>query len=130
MQTTLQNLPEFTRGYILAALFTTDEDAPSGEYTQSGRPDELFPLIDPALLDRMERDCESFKERNETDWRLACEERDAERVGHDFWFTRNGHGAGFWDGDYSDDLGERLTEASKAFGEHDIYFGDDGKIYG
>ena len=23
-----------------------------------------------------------------------------EYAGHDFWLTRNGHGAGFWDGDW------------------------------
>lgn len=130
MNTTLQNLPDFTRGYILAALWTTDETPGSGDYAQSGRPEELFPTIDPATLARMEADCDVFRERNETDCRLACEERDAERVGHDFLLTRNGHGVGFWDGDYSDDLGERLTKASEAFGEFNLYIGDDGKIYG
>lgn len=25
---------------------------------------------------------------------------ECERIGHDFWLTRNGHGAGFWDGDW------------------------------
>jgi hypothetical protein len=30
---------------------------------------------------------------------------DASQAGHDFWLTRNGHGAGFWDGDWPE--GER-----------------------
>lgn len=51
------------------------------------------------------------------------------QVGHDFWLTRNGHGAGFWDGDYEKKLGEKLTEISKRFTEVDPYVGDDGQIY-
>lgn len=60
-----------------------------------------------------------------------------ERLGHDFWLTRNGHGAGFWDGDWDRDepdigpmlLGDRLTTLAKNYGECDLYIGDDGKIY-
>jgi hypothetical protein len=50
-------------------------------------------------------------------------------VAHDFWLTRNGHGCGFWDGDYDDSIGEQLTMLSKQFGETDLYVGDDGKLY-
>lgn len=50
-------------------------------------------------------------------------------VGHDFWLTRNGHGAGFWDGDYPDDLGRDLTKAAKVYGSCELYIGDDGLIY-
>ena len=50
-------------------------------------------------------------------------------AGHDFWLTRNGHGAGFWDGDYPDDIGEKLTEISKTFNEAHMYIGDDEEIY-
>ena len=49
-------------------------------------------------------------------------------AGHDFWLTRNGHGAGFWDRGL-EDIGDRLTEVSKTFGELYPYIGDDGKIY-
>ena len=40
----------------------------------------------------------------------------AEYAGHDFWLTRNGHGAGFWDGDWQEPAGAELTKASKAMG--------------
>lgn len=50
-------------------------------------------------------------------------------AGHDFWLTRNGHGAGFWDGDWAEPAATRLTGAAKAFGEFNLYVGDDGKIY-
>ena len=52
-----------------------------------------------------------------------------EKAGHDFWLTRCGHGAGFWDGDWTDEADEALTSASKAFGEQNLYVGDDGKLY-
>ena len=47
---------------------------------------------------------------------------------HDFWLTRQGHGAGFWDGAWPV-WGDALTEISKTFGETWLYLGDDGKLY-
>lgn len=52
-----------------------------------------------------------------------------ESVGHDFWLTRNRHGAGFWDGDYAPEVGKRLTDAAHAYGSCDLYVGDDGWVY-
>ena len=49
-------------------------------------------------------------------------------TGHDFWLTRCGHGAGFWDGDY--DNGDKLTELCKPYRNIDLYIGADGLIYG
>ena len=44
--------------------------------------------------------------------------------GHDFALTRNHHGAGFWDRGYGD-VGDRLTDAAQAYGEHSVLT-DDG----
>jgi hypothetical protein len=52
----------------------------------------------------------------------------AEQFGHDFWLTRNGHGAGFWDRGYGAD-GQALTDAAKVWGGSDAYVGDDGRVY-
>jgi len=49
------------------------------------------------------------------------------QIAHDFWLTRNGHGAGFWDGMYEN--GDELTEIAGKFKGIDIYVGDDNKIY-
>lgn len=49
-------------------------------------------------------------------------------IGHDFWLTRCGHGAGFWDRDLGD-VGDKLTKIAESFGEENPYVGDDGKIY-
>ena len=51
-----------------------------------------------------------------------------DQLGHDFWLTRNGHGAGFWDRGLGD-LGERLSEAARVYGPVDLYVGDDGEVY-
>ena len=70
-------------------------------------------------------DCADFQESNTVD--LADE--DLETAGHDFWLTRNGHGAGFWDGDYEKEKGARLTEDSKVYGELHIWVDTDGSLH-
>jgi len=58
------------------------------------------------------------------------DDHDLAQLGHDLFLTQNGHGAGFWDRNYStEDLGNILTKASKALGECNPYVGDDGRIY-
>jgi hypothetical protein len=62
--------------------------------------------------------------------------QDVEKIAHDFWLTRNGHGAGFWDGDYKlsefdliyENLGDRLTELAKNFGECNLYVSSQNTI--
>lgn len=51
---------------------------------------------------------------------------DAECAGRDFWFTRNGHGVGFWSrlALEAGELGERLSVISRDFGEVQIWFAD------
>lgn len=55
----------------------------------------------------------------------------ASQVGHDLWLTQNGHGAGFWDGDYEEPpgLGYKLDRIAQSLGEVNLYVGDDGKLY-
>ena len=57
----------------------------------------------------------------------AVEVHTLRKVVHDFWYTRNGHGAGFWDGDYEN--GEVLTDIADSFGEVSTYEGDDLLLY-
>ena len=51
-----------------------------------------------------------------------------ELAAHDFILTRNNHGAGFWDGDWSEPIATKLTDLCKKFGEIDIYLSDDGLL--
>ena len=52
-------------------------------------------------------------------------------IGHDFWLTRNGHGAGFWDKPekYGGRLAEMLSDMARRAGETDVYVGDDDLLY-
>lgn len=54
-------------------------------------------------------------------------EYDEAHAGHDFWLTRNGHGAGFWDRGLGA-VGDKLTQLSKSYGSCDLYVTDDGKV--
>lgn len=83
--------------------------------------------IAPESLTRMRIDCAAFLAVHARDIELS--DQTPAQVGHDFWLTRNGHGAGFWDGDYPEPQGAQLTAAAHAFGESDLYVGDDGKVY-
>ena len=87
--------------------------------------------IAPESMAKAEKDCAAFMAKAE---KLRAElnpdfEFDDADVGHNFWLNRNGHGAGFWDGDYPEALGDALSDLSKEFGECDLYVGDDGKLY-
>jgi hypothetical protein len=116
-------MDDFTRQYLETALWSsTDESREDG-----GDPmDDNFGIgdIDADTVAAAQADCDRFRE-------LAGEllnESDDTDAAHDFWLTRNGHGAGFWDGDWPVG-GDRLTSISKGFGEAYLYVGDDGKIY-
>ena len=121
------NLDPFTEAYVLAALWTFDENATSGDYEDSGRFEELFPKISPETLTKMQVDCLDFQEENKLWLEKAGDEK---QNGHDFWLTRNHEGSGFWDREYPDDIEIVLREASqKNFKECSLYWGDDGLIY-
>lgn len=118
----MTELEEFTTA-CLEALYFTD----TGEDGQPSRDAELEP---DTLLD-LQADCRSW-------WRrfgpfvLACREKIPDAVkaaGHDFWFTRNGHGVGFWDGDWKETPYEDVfSEGARAYGPFDTYLTDDGRI--
>lgn len=72
----------------------------------------------------IESDCAKFFQENVVDISSS-----PAQAGHDFALTRNHHGAGFWDGDWPKEAGERLTKASYAFGECNLYLGGDGIFY-
>jgi hypothetical protein len=123
-------MSDMLKAYIETALWssTGDDDQPLDK--THGIED-----IAPATLEQMEADCKAFEE-TATQWltneNMLVSERGGSvmaRAGHDFWLTRNGHGAGFWDGDWARDAGIALTNIAKPFGSVDLYVGDDNKIH-
>lgn len=132
-------IDRFTRAYIECALWSSmDSDEPLDK-------NHDIEDIAPGTLAAMVADCEKFQTDNaETFEKLGIDNMAGRtqllvsarrktlvslRAGHDFWLTRNHHGAGFWDGDWRKDIGDKLTEASRAYPEVCLYVGDDGKIY-
>lgn len=88
----------------------------------------------PEALAVLTADCIAFELDNEAlliSWYECGESPDG--AGHDFWLTRNRHGAGFWDR-FSDStpegkIGRQLTDAAHAYGSVSLYLGDAGKVY-
>lgn len=116
-------MDKLLRAYLETALWAETDN--SNE--QGGDPlDKNYTVADFAEgeLDKAKADCARFAKDNTAD----IQGEDLWDIGHDFWLTRNGHGAGFWDGDYEEAKGRRLSEASKKFGEVTIYVGDDSKL--
>lgn len=118
----MTNLEQFIAGYIKCLYFvdTGDDDQPSSDRVLS---DEAYEYV----VDI----CTTFWD-NYGDIVMAatCTGYDvtqAERAGFDFYLTRQGHGSGFWDGDWSEPHGDTLTEASGYSGDH-VYLDDDGYI--
>lgn len=53
----------------------------------------------------------------------------AGEFGHDYWLTRNGHGAGFWGRTWGrSGVGRHLTDLAKDMGSMDLYVDPDGKV--
>jgi hypothetical protein len=117
-------LDSFTEAYIECALWSTPDLDQEGN--SAGNLDDKYGESDiaPATLASMREDCADFLQAN----RVDIGDRYAQ-AGHDFWLTRNRHGAGFWDGDWNTEASERLTEASHAYGPVDLTVGDDRLIY-
>lgn len=112
-------MDEFNQAYLTAAWWSSSDN--------DGLPlDENYDINDfhPSTLKQMSDDCKAFQAANAED--IA---ENPAQAGHDFWLTRNGHGSGFWDGDWSG-ARDRLTRASQRFGSYDLIVGDDGMIHG
>lgn len=104
---------EFIRGYDECVEFTD----PDGDY-------------DDEMVEEGHDDCRAFITSELDDLRAAVEHYSVRAygrgegtawdwMGHDFWLTRNGHGAGFWDRGLGE-LGDRLTDAAHAYGSVDV----------
>lgn len=126
------SLESFTRHYMATALWSTnDESDESG-----GNPMDYNYSIDdiaPNTRARMEADCKAFYAAHSElfiDVNMTVSPDDIDGfAGHDFWLTRCGHGAGFWDGDWKEPAATILDKAAKAYGNVDLYVGDDKQIH-
>jgi hypothetical protein len=112
----------FIRGYIECALWSSSDD--EGESLDGH-------TLSTEARASLERFAEGFA-RDNADLlaRAVCVPGYAwEHAGHDLWLTQNHHGAGYWDGDLPDDIGDALTDAAHKWREYYLYIGDDGLVY-
>ena len=125
------DLGAFTIAYLECALWAETDNADES----GGVPlDSNYGLDDftPEAIKRAITDCRKFQAENAALLQKAHynndEFSDDEMAGHDFWLTRHSHGAGFWDRELGE-VGDKLTEACKAFGECWVVVGDDGRLH-
>lgn len=120
-------LSTMLRGYIEAMLWSST--AIDAEGQDLGSLEGLE--VSPEAMKSCENACATFLAENQDRISAAIESRydyDLSDIGHDFWLTRCGHGAGFWDrGD--EPVWEELSEAAGAYGEVWPYVDEDGKVY-
>jgi hypothetical protein len=124
------HLNAFARAYVTAALWSSSDDSDES----GGQPlDDNYSVKDIATptLERMAAECAKFQKQCAKLLARAYQTPgyDVEHAGHDFWLTRNGHGAGFWDRGLGL-VGKRLTDVAHQYGEVDLVVGDDGMIHG
>lgn len=127
---------DFTRGYVEAMFFTS-----TGLAEDEDIEDATFSDLHPDAIEAIKRDCMAFQDRNIGCLKLARLQPgyDDAAAGRDYWYTRNGHGVGYWDhaplqavrlgrGDYTS-LAEVLAQRAHAEGMRDLYRGDDGSLH-
>lgn len=116
-------LDSFVQGYIEAAFFTIPEE--------DDLQDAEFGEIANTSLKQIIRDCEDFQAEAAALLDAAYESGyDYAQAGRDFWFSRNGHGTGFWDRqEIPEHTGKALSAVAHGFDPVDMYRGDRGLIH-
>ena len=112
---TEEQLSAFVGQYLETALWADVEEDYGDDIVRFGR--ESFSQ---SALDLAQHDCLLFlaSAPDIEDCRLTD-------AAHDFWLTRQGHGAGFWDGDWDDGLSDQLTDLCGNMGPTCLYLGQD-----
>lgn len=120
-------MEKFIDGYIECALWASTLGDDCGTPMDQDHSIEDFPA---ETLEVMRADCVDFFEANQDAIEKFCDAigQDESYAGHDFWLTRNGHGAGFWDRG-AGALGDTLSDAAHQAGTCDLYIGDDLQIH-
>lgn len=124
-----QNTQTFIEGYLICALWSSSDsgDPKGGEHL-----DQCYTTDDivPGSRKDHELQCENFIAAN---WNLLTDAVNRPgyswgSAGHDFWLTRNGHGAGYFDRGLGA-TGDALQELARVYGSCDPYVGDTGHVY-
>jgi hypothetical protein len=137
MKTTKADFPEFFQAYLTTALWSSVISDDSTEHpNKDGDPfDAHFSTSDftDEALETLRAHAFSFWSRawfyidSETPPARCTRDMDAGSAGHDFWLTQNGHGTGFWDGDWPT-YGDQFTKLSKCYPEINLYITPENQV--
>jgi len=121
-------LDTFSKAYVEAMFFTNGD---TGDENEDSLNEIGVEGLTPESVANIAKDCAEFQE-SAAEFLIEAYERgySIEQAGADFWFTRQGHGVGFWDrGELEGGLGKTLSDISKGFGTAYVEIGDDGLIH-
>jgi len=120
------DIEQVMSSYVETALWAScdEHDVPMDENYDAGD-------IMPASLDEARGEVADFLAANrDTIERVRAQHPNygLSQVGHDFFLTRNRHGAGFWDHGLGED-GDTLSDAAKVYGSSNLEEYGEGRLY-
>lgn len=115
----------FTQGALDCAAWLASDHDNGGEAYEwgSGPADDAVAAVEwePNSVASLAEECAAFQADHAADLEAAyATGYTPEQAGHDFWLTRNHHGAGFWDRGLGA-IGDRLTQACRPWGSRDAF---------
>lgn len=114
----------FLTAYIESALWSSLDDTRGGIPLDRNYGNDDFAS---ETITAMESDCLEFFQLGGLG-EMTNEQQ--KKAGHDFWLTRNHHGAGFWDGEWPTEKGIELTALAHTFKECFLHIGcQDNRLY-
>lgn len=139
---TPDDVDDFTRGYFAAVEWLLPEQTDSEGNCIGPAPYDKMRGFNPKTRRSIIADCKDFRKTNadDLDLYMTYTGRDMESAGHDFFLTRNRHGAGFWDrgpssrnlpkADYGNGEAclQRLTKSAHAYGGTHEYLNRSGYL--
>lgn len=126
---------EMVAGFLEAMIWaevpvTDDPNGPDYDKTIEDLGYSVWDVSDEARA-LVTADCEKFIEVfKDENWDSLKLIEDWRQVGMDFYFTRQGHGTGFWDRPqiYGKELGDRLTSITESLFNEIYAYVQDGKV--
>ncbi len=119
---------DFIKQYMVTALWSSTDEREEAEHEFL---DAEFSIHDfsYSATKRIIRDCKEFIEKTKYILNRVKNKYSYESAGHDFWLTRNRHGAGFWDrfDELSKEDRDFLTDMSE-YGPVNLY-AENGKVH-
>ena len=116
------DVTEMFRHYASCALWASHHDDAEDQHFDGLGVDDISVETQAKMIS----ECRSFLEDNAKD--VALSGQSLSQTGHDFFLSRCGHGAGFFDRGLGQ-VGTRLQKAARVWGDVNLYVGEDGQVH-